>query len=327
MKDAKLGRLRRLDIRRFWEDQDSDFRSWLSQEENMGLLGETVGLELEPLARDPAAAATHTELPCRDTVSDRWIVVAADAEETDDARLGQVLAQAAGLNAGTVIWVSSRFDDAQRATLDWLNEITDTRFHFFGLEVELWQIEDSPAAPRFNVVAKPNDWVKTLGGKASRLRTGGPAATKQILQLEYWTLFRERLLRGAGTLRPPKAYPQNSMNFAVGRSNFRLTASISVKGRSLAVALVMDGPDAKAHFHLLLREREEVERDLGTAELEWREQTGKRESAVVLQTGADPAAREGWEEQHGWLLERLEQFHRVFSPRVRTLDADEYAAP
>ena len=227
MKDAKLGRLRRLDIRRFWEDQDSDFRSWLSQEENMGLLGETVGLELEPLARDPAAAATHSELLCRDTVSDRWIVVAADAEDTDDARLGQVLAQAAGLNAGTVIWVSSRFDDAQRATLDWLNEITDTRFHFFGLEVELWQIEDSPAAPRFNVVAKPNDWTKTLG----------------------------------------------------------------------------------------------------TAELEWREQTGKRESAVVLQTGADPAEREGWEEQHGWLLERLEQFHRVFSPRVRTLDADEYAAP
>ncbi len=163
MKGAKLGRLRQLDIRRFWDDQDSDFRSWLSQEENMALLGEAVGLELEPLARDPEAAASHSELLCRDTVSDQWIVVAADAEDTDDARLGQVLAQAAGLNAGTVIWLSRRFGDAQRAALDWLNEITDTRFYFFGLEVELWQIEDSPAAPRFSVVAKPNDWTKTLG--------------------------------------------------------------------------------------------------------------------------------------------------------------------
>ncbi len=87
----------------------------------------------------------------------------------------------------------------------------------------------------------------------------------------------------------------------------------------------MDGPDANAHFHLLLRERDAIERELGAGELEWREQTGKRESAIVLQTSADPAARDAWDEQHGWLLERLEEFHRAFSPRVRTLDADEYA--
>ena len=327
MNSNKLGRLRQVDLAELWAGNALQFRSWLREDDNIALLGEALALELEPLARDQELPHTPADLLCRDTVSEGWILVAADVEDADDARLGQVLAQAAALNAGTVVWVTRKLRDAQRATLEWLNEITDFRFHFFGIEVELWQIGDSPVAPRFNVICKPNDWTKTLTGTASRLRSGGPAASKQILQLEYWTLFRERVLRDGTTLRPPKAYPQNSMNFAVGRSNFRLTASISVKGRSLGVALVMDGPDAKAHFHLLLRERGEIEREIGTAELEWREQTGKRESAVVLQTGGDPAARDAWDEQHGWLLERLEQFHRVFSPRVRTLDADEYAAP
>jgi hypothetical protein len=44
------------------------------------------------------------------------------------------------------------------AALDWLNPITDDGFHFFGIEVELWQIGNSVPAPKFNVVAKPNPY-------------------------------------------------------------------------------------------------------------------------------------------------------------------------
>ena len=44
---------------------------------------------------------------------------------------------AAGLKAVTIVWVADRFTDEHRAALDWLNEITDDRFNFFGLEVEL----------------------------------------------------------------------------------------------------------------------------------------------------------------------------------------------
>ena len=78
-------------------------------------------------------------------------------ERTDHGHLGQPLTYAAGLEAVTIIWVAERFPDEHRAALDWLNEKTDDGVNFFGLDVELWRIGDSPFAPKFNFVSKPND--------------------------------------------------------------------------------------------------------------------------------------------------------------------------
>jgi hypothetical protein len=56
--------------------------------------------------------------------------------------------------------------------------------------------------------------------------------------------------------------------------------------------------------------------------LEWRELPAKKVSQVVLRRkGVDPNDRTGWPEQHAWLQEKLEAFHRVFGPRIKELDA------
>ena len=68
-------------------------------------------------------------------------------ERTDHIHLGQLLTYASGLQAVTIVWIAARFTEEHRATLDWLNKITDESFRFFGLEVELWRIGDSPDAP------------------------------------------------------------------------------------------------------------------------------------------------------------------------------------
>jgi hypothetical protein len=79
-------------------------------------------------------------------------------ERTDHIHLGQLLTYASGLEAVTIVWIAAKFTEEHRATLDWLNKITNESFRFFGLEVELWRIGNSPAAPKFNVVSKPNEW-------------------------------------------------------------------------------------------------------------------------------------------------------------------------
>ena len=33
---------------------------------------------------------------------------------------------------------------------------------FFGLEIELWKVDDSLPAPKFNIISKPNDWSKSV---------------------------------------------------------------------------------------------------------------------------------------------------------------------
>ena len=101
-------------------------------------------------------------------------------ERTDHTHLGQLITYAAGLQAVTIVWIAQRFTDEHRAALDWLNEHTDEKINAFGLEIELWQIGDSPFAPKFNVVSQPNDWARTVQQAAS----GGKTEHKQ-LQLKF----------------------------------------------------------------------------------------------------------------------------------------------
>ena len=87
-------------------------------------------------------------------------------ELTDHDHLGKLLTYAAGLQAVTVVWLASSFRDEHRAALDWLNEITQEDSRFFGLEIELWRIGKSPAAPKFNIVCMPNDWSRSVANAA-----------------------------------------------------------------------------------------------------------------------------------------------------------------
>ena len=47
MKDKNLGRLHKVDLREAWASEASDFTPWLAQAENLRLLGEAIGIELE----------------------------------------------------------------------------------------------------------------------------------------------------------------------------------------------------------------------------------------------------------------------------------------
>jgi hypothetical protein len=101
-------------------------------------------------------------------------------------------------------------NEEHRAALDWLNQITDSRFNFFGLEVEIWHIGTSPIAPKFNVVCKPNDWSKTVTEGAARVEAEALTESK-ALQLQFWTAFREYVLSQGWRIKPTKALPQNWM--------------------------------------------------------------------------------------------------------------------
>jgi hypothetical protein len=155
IKIEPLGRLRKVAIRDIWEHEQQDFTPWLAREANIKLLGETLGLDLEVEAQEKNVGPFRADILCKDTTEkDRWVLIENQLEKTDHCHLGQLLTYASGLQAVTIVWIADRFTEEHRATLDWLNEITDDRFNFFGLEIELWKIGDSQIAPKFNVVSK-----------------------------------------------------------------------------------------------------------------------------------------------------------------------------
>ena len=316
---SKLERLIKVPLRDFWEGEAGDFTPWLADEENIGLLSEAIGVELEVEAQEKNVGPFRADILCKDTVTDDWVVIENQLERTNHTHLGQLLTYAAGLGAVTVVWVAKHFTEEHRAALDWLNEITDERFSFFGLEIELWRIGDSPLAPKFNVVSHPNDWTKTV----SRISRGELSTTNQ-LYLEYWTRFRDFLEQHNGVISPVQPLPQSWMSFAVGRSGFWLSASASIRSEWICVSLTIAGKDGKPHFYLLKREKADMEEEIG-AKLEWDEKPTRKQNYINLSDDADPEARHDWDRQHHWLCEKLETFHKVFSPRVKVLDASDYS--
>lgn len=320
---SQLGRLQPLDLREAWQSEAGDFTPWLAQEENITLLAETLDMELEVEAQEKNVGPFRADILCKDLATDAWVLIENQLERTDHTHLGQLLTYAAGLKAVTIVWVAHNFTEEHRATLDWLNEITDDRFNFFGLEIELWRIGGSPPAPKFNVVSKPNDWSRSVTGATRTIEAGDLSETRQ-LQLEYWTAFMEELRRRKSSVRPRKPFPQHWMLYAVGRSRFSLITVAAIQRPRVGCGLVLKGPDRLAHFHLLLEQKQQIEEELGFP-VQWRELPGKKESRIdISRHDFNPKDREQWPLQIEWLANTLESFYHVFSPRVKQLDATDY---
>jgi hypothetical protein len=316
---SELGRLTPVSLREFWSDESSEFTPWLAKEENLKLLGDTIGIELEFEAQEKDVGSFRADILCKNTLDGSWVLIENQLENTDHKHLGQLLTYAAGLEAVTVIWIAAKFIEEHRAALDWLNEKTDGRINFFGLEVELWRIGNSPIAPKFNIACKPNDWSKTVAEAAGRINL---TETKQLL-LEYWTKFSEYVKGTSKIISTQKPLPQNWTNISIGRSHFHLVATVNTWDKQISAYLCLSGTEAKPHFYLLQRDKEEIERELGAA-VDWRERVESKESHLMLRKSADPTNRSLWREQHKWLAEQLERLHRVLSGRIKKLNAADY---
>jgi hypothetical protein len=304
-----LGRMRPVDVRTLWQIEAGDFTPWLATEENLMLLGETVGLELELEAQEKNVGPFRADILCREAESGDWVLIENQLERTNHAHLGQLLTYAAGLDAVTIVWIADRFNEEHRATLDWLNEITGERFSFFGLEIELWQIGDSAVAPKFNVVCRPNEW--TTGGGAP-----GP---KDGTRLEYWETFRDYVLSNTTELTPRKARAKASLRFNTDRKKVDLTAGASrMAGGRLTVSLAVRGKDAQQQFDSLRLDKDAIEADL-EAPVEWIERPSRNIYRIRMTKPGHPDNKDEWPEQHRWLLESLLLFQRVFKERIALL--------
>jgi len=318
-----LGRLEKVDLRSAWPDEARHFTPWLAQEENISLLGEAIGLELEVEEKEKPVGPFSADILCKNISDDSWVLIENQLERTDHIHLGQLLTYGAGLDAVTIIWISPRFTEEHRAALDWLNKITDERFNFFGLEIELWKIGDSQPAPKFNVVSKPNDWTRLVAEEARRVSE--ISGTRQI-QLEYWSKFRSYLELSKSRLRATKPLPQNWMNFALGRTGFKLDAIASTWNSTtqksdvgeIRAELSMETSDAKQYFAKLLEKRETIEASIGEP-LDWYNPDNAKACRVRLKKSADVTNVADWQSQHEWLKLKLEKMQSVFGPVVKEI--------
>ena len=314
-----LGRLQRVAIREAWDNEATSFTPWLALDENLAELSQALEMELTVVAVEKNVGSFRADILCRDQSNDHGdthlVLIENQLEQTDHKHLGQLLTYAAGLQTVTLVWIADRFTEQHRAALDWLNEITDERFRFFGLEVELWRIGDSPLAPKFNIVAKPNSWSKTIH---SEQRNSERAALSDLnqTQLAFWNELTGRLdsLRNGTRGHTPRA--QQWYSVAIGRSGFNLNCYFVVQKSRIGVDLFLSSTNAHFNFDRLLEQKNEIETELGS--LEWIKAAKEARIAQYLSVD-DPMNEENWPQMLDWLVERLSAFDRVFRDRIKRL--------
>jgi Domain of unknown function (DUF4268) len=192
--------------------------------------------------------------------------------------------------------------------------------------VELWRIGTSPAAPRFNIVSKPNNWSQSVK-QAARAIGEEELSETRIKQREYWNAFSAALnAKGGPVLGNKKPQAQAWMSYPIGRSAVHLNAVMVSQRNTVRAEPYLVGDHAKAFFGLLRGERDTVEQELGFS-LDWDELPDGQDSRISVSFDASPKDTGDWPRQHAWLADKLNALHRVFSRRVRELNPDDWQPP
>ena len=312
MSTPEFGRLERVDLRKGWESEPQDFTPWLAQAENLALLSQTLNMDLETAGQEESVGPFRADILCRNTLDDSWALIENQLERTDHTHLGQLLTYAAGLQTVTVIWVAATFTDEHRAALDWLNEITDERFRFFGLEVELWRIGDSPAAPKFNVISKPNEWTRSV-----KQGSKGSGANQQ--HRRFWERLHNHLAKTNSSIGLEGPKQKQWLRSSTSAPHFLVAASRATK--LIRVDMRCMGDNRLVNLDLLKKQKVAIEAEIGEP-MVW--PADDKFGLVILRSHHSVDTDEAnWPEQIEWMADALERFDRVLGPRIQEIETDQ----
>ncbi|MEZ5307286.1 MAG: hypothetical protein R2684_09095 [Pyrinomonadaceae bacterium] len=185
-----FAKLETIDTRQAWAHEahgPDAFTPWLA--ENLSRLSEALGIELELEGTEVAVDRFSADVLARNTFDDTRVLIENQLEVSDHNHLGQILTYLAGLEAKTVVWIAKDFREPHLSAISWLNDNTDDDISFFAVRLKVVRIADSPLAPVFEVVERPNNWERRLHKSASK--QGSSELSQQ--RYEFWKAYVERI--------------------------------------------------------------------------------------------------------------------------------------
>ncbi len=306
-----LGKLKEIDnLRAVWKNEAQDFTQWLSKKENMRLLSQEIGLDLLTQETEANVGQFNVDLLAEEDGGERIAIIENQLEDSDHDHLGKVLTYASGLEADILIWIVKRAREEHRKAIEWLNEKTDEDINAFLIELELWQIEDSKPAVKFNVVTQPNNWVKII----KRHRQSDLTDMKKK-QLQFWNEFRDYCLdhNVKFSLRTPR--PQHWYTVAIGTSEAHISLNLNSFDDEIRCELYIS--DNKDLFDSLDISKEEIETKLG-AGLEWMRLPEKKASVIRIKRDGNIDNEQQWDEYFSWFIKYVHSFREVFPDYLKS---------
>lgn len=301
----KLGELKKVDLREYWKHEEYNFSKWLSEEKNIELLSDEIGIELVNIQTEAPSGRYSVDILAEDEETKRKVIIENQLETTNHDHLGKIITYASGYDADIVIWLVKDYREEHKQAIDWLNENTNSKINFFLIRVELWQIDNSAFAPKFNIISQPNDWAKAL--KDSKRE--GQLSELQMMQLDFWSKFKSYSEENKTKLKLRKERPQHWFDFTYGSPTSHISLTINTQQSQLGCEVYI--PDSKQTYQYLLNHKEEIEKQI-SSKLEWMELPNKKASRIKLSTSADLEKEDKWQEYFEWMKSTAELFQKVF---------------
>ena len=302
----KLGKLEKVDLRDIWANEEYDFSVWLSKEENLKELSNTVGIDIILEERESAVGKYSVDIYGKEDGTDRKVVIENQLEDSNHDHLGKIITYASGKDAKTIIWIVKRARDEHRQAIEWLNAHTDEEVGFFLLEIELWKIGDSMPAPKFNVVSKPNDW-----GKTQKASSGLGKAKK--LQGEFWQAFAEYGAsdeKHSKEFNKRKALPQHWYDLPMESSEYHISLTCATQRNEIEIEVYID--NNKNIYDTFYDNKDTIEEKTGL-KYKWQRLDNKKASRIKAIKKCNVEEQEEWEEAFKWFCENALKIKREFN--------------
>ena len=315
---AELSRLEPVDLREVWPNEAQNFTPWLA--DHIHELGAVLGLDLEVRASEAEVGSFSLDILAHDLGSDRPVIIENQLETTNHDHLGKLLTYAAGYDAHIIVWVVREFRPEHRSAVDWLNRRTGDDTAFFGVAVEAWRIGNSLPAPRFNVVALPNDWEKHGARESTSVEAGSLSDTRRRYR-DFFQLLVDELRETHRFTQAEKGQPQNWMHFGSGFSGAPLGASFTSSGKA-RVSFRIASADKQWNeqlFDYLVERKESIEAELTEAVVWYRMDHAKASEIGVERAGSIDNDDETLEGIRAWMISQLLELDRVFKPHLSEL--------
>ena len=308
----KLSKLNKVELREIWQREDSDFTNWLAKEENLKILSEEIEVDIELVGTEQNVGRFSVDILAKEEVGNRNIIIENQLEKTDHDHLGKIITYASGHDAEIIVWIVKSVRAEHHKAIDWLNEHTEEKIGFFLIKIELWQIGDSDPAPKFEIVASPNEWAKAMKTSTS----GGGASKLNIKYLDFWKRFKDYAMakEGVPEMQNKTPPPQNFYEVSIkGYSKCWISFSFPSREKKIRCSLYIS--NNKDLFNFLKERQIEIEKDAGKKFI-WAEE--KKDSLIKLEKEVDSIFDESKDEEYfSWLYDMNVMFRNVFTKHLK----------
>jgi hypothetical protein len=305
----KLGKLKRLDVKELWGHEAHDFTPWL--EENIKMLSEAVGLEIDIIDREADVGAFNVDLYGKDLNTGHPVVIENQLAQTDHSHLGQLMTYAAGFEAGVIIWISPTIRDEHRQALHWLNDISKDDVLFFGIEIEVLQIDESDPSVNFKLAVQPSERPPHT-----------PVSKRGQLYNEFFSKLLQSLKKKEPGITTATKVGYNSwFSFGAGRGGFAFVFAFALNNK-FRVELYIDTGELERNKEVfdLLQEREgEIEGAVGMP-FSWERLDDRKACRIAAyHDGSIFDPPEELQSLSTWAVDTMVKFRQAFSKHIKNL--------